>query len=219
MSNKPFYVKIYIDKKGEIMKKNMKFLYAFVAFILLGCLFIAIGIYENRQKEEDYFYLNDIIENKNNEVDTLGYLEISQEPYSIAKYEYEDNHAFYIVFDGRYYYIAYLSDEVYETLNADNLKENTIKIYGTTAATPNEVREIAIDAYNEGLDEENQISLEEFESYFGEVYLNNVSLTISSYSYYYLSLIPITISFVFLIIFIVKTIKVKKGEKDTSKTK
>ena len=192
------------------MKKNINFLYAFIAFLLLTCLFIAIGIYENRQKEEDYFYLNDIIENKNNEIDALGYLEISEEPYSIAKYEYDNNHAFYIVFDGRYYYITYLSDELYEILNTDNLKEKKIKIYGTTALIPDEVRKIAIDAYNQGLDEENQISIDEFESYFGEVYLNNVSLTISNNSYYYLSLIPFTISFAFLIIFIAKTIKAKK---------
>ena len=197
------------------MKKNSKFLYAFITFMLVGGLFIAIGIYENRQKEEDYSYLNDIIENKNNEVDALGYLEITQEPYSIAKYEYDDNHAFYIVFDGRYYYIAYLSDEVYEALNTENLNDNSIKIYGTTASTPNEVREIAIDAYNEGLDEENQISLDDFESYFGTVYLNNTSLCIANYSYYYLSLIPITISFAFLIIFIIKILKEKKDSKKT----
>ena len=102
-----------ITLKKEIKKLNNS-LYIFIIFLVLGALFIAFGIYENRKNEANYDYLNDIIENKNNETGAYAYLNVAQAPYSIAKYEDEDKEAFYIIFDGTYFYIAYLSDDLYE---------------------------------------------------------------------------------------------------------
>ncbi len=198
---------------NNILKKEIKkiynYLYIFLIFLALGLLLIAIGIYDNKQKESSYTYLNDIIVNKNNEENSYAYLEIAQQPYSIAKYENDEENAFYIVFDGRYYYIAYLSNDLYNNLNVEGLEDNPLTIYGTTTKTPEELRQIAIEVYNEGLDEENQISLENFNSYFGEVYLNNTSLKKINSAFYILSIIPFTIALIFLGIFITKKIKVR----------
>lgn len=112
-------IKNYLLKKE--LKKINNYLYIFLIFIALGLLFIGFGIYENKQNGNQYFYLNDIIENKNNEENVKAYLKIAKAPYSIAKYENEENYTFYIVFDGNYYYIAYLSDEIYEKLNVEGL--------------------------------------------------------------------------------------------------
>lgn len=202
--------KIKNEKIKKEMKKINNHLYVFIIFLALGVLFIAIGIFENRQNEESYIYLNDIIENKSNEENAYAYLEITQAPYSIAKYENDADNAFYIVFDGRYFYIAYLSNDVYEKLNVEGLEENPLTIYGTTTSTPEELRSIALEAYNEGLEEEDQISMEDFNSYFGEVYLNNVSLKKLNSTFFIISIIPFTISLIFLILFITKKIKTKK---------
>ncbi len=195
--------------KKEIKKINNN-IYVFLIFIALGGLLIAIGIYENKEKAASYTYLNDIIVNKNNEENAFAYLEIAQQPYSFAKYENDAENAFYIVFDGRYYYIAYLSNDLFNDLNVEGLNENPLTIYGTTAKTPDELREIAIEVYNEGLDEENQIALENFNSYFGEVYLTNTSLKKQNSAFYILSIIPFAIATLFLGIFITKKLKVRK---------
>ena len=200
--------------KNNILKKEINklnnYLYLLIIFIALGSLFIAIGIFENRQNNKNYLYLNDIIENKNNEENAYAYLEVSQAPYSIAKYENDEDNAFYIVFDGRYFYIAYISNEVYEKLNVEGLEENPLTIYGTTTTTPTELRKIALDAYNEGLEEEDQITMEDFNSYFGEVYLNNVSLKKLNSTFFIISTIPFILSLIFLILFITKKVKTRK---------
>ena len=198
-----------ITLKKEIKKQNNS-LYIFIIFLVLGALFIAFGIYENRKNEANYDYLNNVIENKNNETGTYAYLNVAQAPYSIAKYEDEDNEAFYIIFDGTYFYIAYLSDDLYTKLNVEGLEEDPLTIYGITTATPEDVKEIAIEVYNEGLKEEDQISMDNFNNYFGEVYLNNTSLKKLNSSFYLLSIIPFSISLIFLIIFATKKIKTKR---------
>ena len=114
------------------------------------------------------------------------------------------------MFDGRYFYIAYISNEVYERLDVEGLEENPLTIYGTTTNTPEELKQIALDAYNEGLEEEDQITKDDFNSYFGEIYLNNVSLKKLNSTFFIISLIPFILSLIFLILFITKKIKTKK---------
>ena len=195
--------------KKELKQENNP-LYIFIIFIALAALFLALGIFQNQKSQENYTYLNEIIENKNNEENLNAYLTIANKPYSIAKYEGEDTSAFYIVFDGRYFYIAYLSDDLYEKLNVEVLEENPITIYGSTTSTPDEVKEIAIEVYNEDLEESSQITMDDFESYFGEVYLNNTSLKTTNYVFYIISALLLIISLYFLTLFIIKKIKIKK---------
>lgn len=202
-------IKNYLLKKE--LKKINNYLYIFLIFIALGLLFIGFGIYENKQNGNQYFYLNDIIENKNNEENVKAYLKIAKAPYSIAKYENEENYTFYIVFDGNYYYIAYLSDEIYEKLNVEGLVDKPITIYGTTKAVPSSLKDIAIEVYNNGLDEENQIEIDDFNSYFGEVYLTNISLKKETSAFFYLSMIPIAIACSFLVLFLLKMVKNKEA--------
>lgn len=201
-------------KKNNLLKKELKkinnYIYITLIFISLGLLFIGYGIYENNEKNYQYYYLNDIIENKNNEENINAYLKIVKAPYSIAKYQNEDHSAFYIVFDGNYYYIAYLSDEIYAKLNKENIEEKPITIYGTTAAISSSLKDIAIKVYNKGLDEEDTIEIKDFNSYFGEVYLTNVSLTKEHSAFFYLSIIPFAIACAFLVLYLIKMIKNKK---------
>ncbi len=200
--------------KNNTLKKELKkfnnYLYIFLIFFALSILFIAFGIYENGKNKENYIYLNDVIENKNNEENANAYLEITQPPYSIAKYENDEENAFYIVFDGRYFYIAYLNNNLYEKLNVEGLEENSLTIYGTTKSTPQNVKEIALEVYNEGVEEDNKIEMDEFNNYFGEVYLTNVSLKNTNIAFFIISIIPFIISLIFLSLFIINKIKTKK---------
>ena len=195
--------------KKELKKYNNN-LYIFIIFISLAALFCALGIFQNKKLNENYTYLNDIIENKSNEENRSVYLNIASIPYSIAKYEGEKNHAFYIVYDGHYFYIAYLSNELYEKLNVEGLEEKPITIYGVTTSIPENVKEIAIEVYNEGLEEDKKITMNDFGSYFGEIYLNNASLKTTNYIFYIIGFILFIVSLYIIFLFIVEKIKVKK---------
>lgn len=186
------------------LKRNNKFLFMALIFLFLGLLLITYAIYQNFRKE-NYIYLNNVIEEKNNEENVNAYLTVTKAPYSIAKYEGDLDAAFYIIFDGRYFYIAYISDDIYKELEKDPQE-----IYGITTKIPESLKDIAIKVYNTGLDEEEQIDIESFNSYFGEVYLNNVTLIQVNKTVFILSIIPLILSILFLIIFITTKLKTKK---------
>lgn len=200
--------------KNSILNKEYKkinnYLYVFIIFLALGALFIALGIYENQKLIDSYTYLNDVIVNKNNESNINAYLDITYVPYSFAKYEDDSNYAFYIAYDDTYYYIVYLSDSIYNELN-EMEDFDKVTLYGTTLEIPDNVKQIAIEVYNERANEEDQISLEDFNRYFGGVYLNNVSLSKQNIAFYIISIIPFLIALGFLSVFIYEKIRFKKG--------
>ena len=90
------------------------------------------------------------------------------------------------------------------------LEKDPQEIYGITTKIPESLKDIAIKVYNTGLDEEEQIDIESFNSYFGEVYLNNVTLIQVNKTVFILSIIPLILSILFLIIFITTKLKTKK---------
>ena len=90
------------------------------------------------------------------------------------------------------------------------LEKDPQEIYGITTKIPESLKDIAIKVYNTGLDEEEQIDIESFNSYFGEVYLNNVTLKQVNKTVFILSIIPLILSILFLIIFITTKLKTKK---------
>ena len=49
---------------------------------------------------------------------------------------------------------------------------NSIKIYGMTEKIPDELKTMLIDYYNQGVEEENKITTDDFERYFGSTLLN-----------------------------------------------
>lgn len=62
-------------------------------------------------------------------------------------------------------------DYIYST-DENAVVPETVTIYGMTESIPSELKQMVLDYYNDGLDEEYQISEENFENYFGSVLLN-----------------------------------------------
>lgn len=126
--------------------------------------------YLEKHKEVNLTYLNELILIENNELKNT-YLDVYTEPYVFAEYEKEDS-KFYIVKDQDYLYIAFISDNMYKEISKkDNLEERPFRIEGYTERIPNDVKKLAIDAYNEAI-EEQIVNEENFESYFGNIYIN-----------------------------------------------
>ena len=121
------------------------------------------------------------------EENKYAYLEVQGLSDEVAIYGNEDNKndstndRYYIAINGGYWYIVDLNfetidklKEIQEYTSTDETKDvpESVKIYGMTEKIPDELKKIFVDLYNQGLDDEEKISLENFEAHFGSVLLN-----------------------------------------------
>lgn len=92
------------------------------------------------------------------------------------------NDRYYIAFNEGYWYVVDLNFDTIDKLKAlqdytystdeNAVAPEPVKIYGMTENIPTELKQMLVDFYNEGVEEEYQIGLENFEAYFGSVLLN-----------------------------------------------
>lgn len=120
------------------------------------------------EEEENKKYLNDVIMEQEN-TDKKSYVNVAVIPYAFAE-ESETSNKYYLITDGEYLYIVYLTEEQFNELDRDDIETTPIRIDGITKAISDNILEYALETYNEPLDEENKISKDEAKSYFGTVY-------------------------------------------------
>ena len=157
-----------INKKNTIKTIIIHTLYTILVISVISVVVINI---QNNNKEVKY--LNDIIESDNNKIGKNTYLTIK----SISpKFAIDNKNGYYFASDGEYNYVVYLNDDKAKELYNSDLEENPVKLYGVTKSTSNKVKEIAIETYNSGYDDEEKISLKDYYSYFGDVYLDYVNV-------------------------------------------
>lgn len=115
-------------------------------------------------------------------------------------------------------YIVSLSSVELEELN--NIHEYTygnienrpasVNVYGITKEVPDDLKQIAIDFFNEGLDDEQKITVDQFEDYFGSVLLDTSENPVDVSLELILVLISVITLFVTIIIQICnKVIRIK----------
>ncbi len=178
-------------------KKNYNLLFISIPLFIIGIIILVLYIYLNAPFNS--IYLNDAIKNDNT-TDIYANLKIVNPPYSFAKVTGEENKGYYIVYDNSYFYIAYMSDNVYHKL-ADASTTNTKTIYGVTKPTNETVKNLAIKVYNDS-QMGNTITEADFNNYFGSIYLdvidskNNILYLMLSLIFFTSSLACITYYFI-----------------------
>ena len=198
--------------KKELKKKNI--LIVSIVLLVLAIILFFIGTYNITENEKKAVYLNDIIEKDDNDIDRSAYLNVAYNPYSFAKYEGENDRAFYIVSDSQYFYIVYMDDNLYKELNKDDIKDNHVKIYGVTKDIDSGIKELALDSYNEGLDDEDKITMDDFNTMFGNVYLDTTISNDLGGLFYAIGFVLIFIAVIFLITYIIIKIRINKKLKN-----
>lgn len=173
----------------------------FVWTLILG-LAIGLGLigYTEKNKEIKLTYLNDLIIQNDDNILKNAYLDIHTVPFVFAQYD-NDNNKFYIVKDSDYLYIVYLNDDAYENISEiKDIETTPYRIEGYTEEIPDDVKKLAIDAYNEAFEEE-IVTNDNFDDYFGNIYLNTNSLHKSGDIWFVFAIITavIGISGVFII--------------------
>ena len=163
------FTNVNIKKERKRITRNLILsILAIIISIMLSiwCQYTIDTAYKNAKG------LNEIIvgEDKNKE-DKVVYLNARTIPYQFAVQEGNEN-SFYIVMDDVYMYIAYLSPYNYMELNKEEIKENPIRIQGVTKLISKEIKELALEAYNEVVEEEHKLTMADFDNYFGSVYID-----------------------------------------------
>jgi len=179
--------------------------------VLISILFIIIAFgfkYLESQMVKDankkMTDLDSVIVSKENKKDNKKvYLDVKSIPYLFAVSNSTVN-SYYIVSDGEFLYVAFMSPDDFKTLNTDDIKDKSIRIEGITKYTPKDVKQLAIDAYNEGLDDDKKITIADYDSYFGAVYLDMTAIDES------VAMVPLVLFIIFMgignILFIVSLI-------------
>lgn len=143
-----------------------------ILFIVIALVFGYLESQMVKDANEKMTDLDSIIVDKNEKKENKkAYLDAKSIPYLFAVSDSTVN-SYYIISDGEYLYIAFMSPEDFKKLDTEKINETPIRIEGITKYTPKDVKQLAVDAYNEGLEEEEKITISDFDSYFGSVYLD-----------------------------------------------
>ncbi|MCM1053302.1 MAG: hypothetical protein NC483_04955 [Ruminococcus sp.] len=196
---------------SELLKKEFKkinnLLIIGIVCAVLTAVCLGMGAYADKKEPKDAMYLNDVIMDKNNAKDVSAYLNVAYDPYSFAEYDDATNKSFYIISDGDYYYIAYMNDSDYRKMDKSNLKEKPVKIYGKTKTITSDIKKLALETYNEGVEADKKITLSDFNDYFGGVYLDTTEINMSSTIMVLIGVITGMMTWVYLLLFVVRKVQ------------
>ncbi len=165
------FTNVNIKKEKKRITRNV---WISILIILVALALAVWGYWVKYQAEQNAKPLNDIIISEDEaREDRIATINVQKEPYLFAE-ENEGTNGFFIVMDEKYMYIVYMSKYDELTTKTD-FKENPVTITGGTKLISRDVKELALEAYNEGLEEENKLTMADFNSYFGDIYLDITS--------------------------------------------
>lgn len=147
-----------------------------------------------------------------NEKDKYSYINNYYEPYYFA-IDNNNYDKYYIVSDENYLYIAILDIDTYEKIVSSINNDTSYKIVGMTKYISDDLRDLAIESYNELMEEE-FLTKDNFYEYFGLVYLDTKAL---NYDNSLQIMLAITSGTIFLILFILSIIIIPKTIKTLKK--
>lgn len=193
-------------------KKTIIYFVISIILIILSIVFYAWKCSIIKTSRVQDKSLNDIIINEKNEKDyKRAYINNVSNPVKFA-IDKENNNAYYIVNDGKYLYVIYMNEEKYQSIIQS---KSEVKIEGITKYPAKDVKELAIEKFNDDKDENDKISLVDYDNYFGDVYLD-MEESESSIAIFQIFLVVITI-IPGIIIFIVNLAKIINFNKIKSK--
>ena len=156
-----------MDKIVKKAKKTIMFLaLSTLCFFLLGILFINNA--EETKKEEEKNTATHL--SKIKKINQLVYVDSESEPVKFATSDDGDILSF--IFDNEHIYVVRLTEDEEKDIN-NYFKSNTTKynIKGNSEMFTDDIKKLIIDSYNE-LAEGNYLNKDNFESVFGEYYID-----------------------------------------------
>ncbi len=181
-----------MEEKGEkLLKKAKKMPKGILTWYLICLIILVLASYSIENKEQNQ--IPEAIDLSTNgamkmEENKYAYLEVQGLSDEVAIYGDTENKndstndRYYIALNQGYWYVVDLNFETIDKLKSiqeytystdeNAIEPDSVKIYGMTEKIPDELKTILVDFYNDGLDDEYKISLDNFEENFGSVLLN-----------------------------------------------
>ena len=154
-------------------KKNILVILISSILFFISTVLISYICLDKVNKKIEIKYLNDIIESNVSQEGEKTYLNIKSISQIFAK---DSKNGYYFVTDGEYNYVVYLDEKKANELFKQDLESNPVKMYGITKNATDDIKKIAIEKYNVGYEEEKQITMKDYYSYFGDLYLDLVNV-------------------------------------------
>lgn len=201
----------------NIQKERKKKIRNLIISILLIVIAVLCKYWEQQEIDKankNIQDLNSIILSKEDKTDKKAYIDAKNIPYKFAVYD-DTTDSYYIISDGQYLYIAYMSTFDFNRLNTETISEKPIRIEGITKETTKDIKELAVNAYNRSMqNEEDKITLADFENYFGSVYLN-MTMDDSQVAFlpFMLFFLLMLFGIIFLIAYLIEWIKYNRSIK------
>lgn len=154
------------EKVGKEYSKFKNMLFIGLFFYVLAVAIICWGYFKGDTEGESLheIIINNPVEKKK------GYIDVVDELYNFAYYK-GDPSEFYFALDKDYFYVIKMNkSKVNQFKNAS--EENPIRITGITKKVPSDIKKLAIEYYNEGVDKDKQLKVSDFDSWFGAVYID-----------------------------------------------
>ncbi len=226
-------MKLNMEIKGEKLLEKAKKMPKSIWIGYLICfiiLIVASFLIENKEKTQ----MPEAIDLATNgamgvEENKYAYLEVQGLSDEVAIYGDTENKndstndRYYIALNNGYWYVVDLNFETIDQLK--DIQEytystdknatipNFVTIYGMTEKIPDELKKMLVDFYNEGLDDEYKISIDNFEENFGSVLLNVRSSPIDTNiedAFIILAVFGIFVVFITQIVLMISKNKIRK---------
>lgn len=184
----------------DVLKKSKSNLIIWLFVVILSVVIFSLGFLTEDQAKKKAVSLHDIIVEGDISENKMVYVNSSEIPYAFAYYPDDSSGKFYFLWDENYMYVSFLSESEFNKLNHEDIKNNPSMVYGVTKNIPDDIKKLALDAYNEAVEEEYQINESEFADYFGVIYLDATETTVSTVVCIALGIIGLIIGVVGLLI-------------------
>lgn len=202
------------EKLKKITKKTKNHLICAIIFFLLGILCFGWAYYIGETTKDNGVTLHELISGGSTKEKSIVDLTVTGSPYLFAEYDSQlTSPKYYFLTDKDYLYVGYLDYATYQKLNRDDISDKPIMIKGVTKLIPDDVIDIAIEVYNEYLDEE-FLTKGNYKSYIGEICIDTVSDLVDNLFQIILGSSFVFIGVIYLIIFVFRKRKVIKLKKN-----
>ncbi len=148
----------------EYNKLKTMFLIGLFSIILASVAFFWYGTQETKSMHQ--LIADNVEEEKKAHIDVIAVSD------AFAYYPGQTDKFYFVMDEEEYLYIIRMSPSRYTELENTLKKDEKATIDGATKKIPSDIQEIAFEAYNEILEESDQIAADEFANYFGTIYLD-----------------------------------------------
>lgn len=203
------------ERLKKITKKTRNSLLYAILFFVLGILCFGWAYYISDNTKDTGATLHELIYNGSTKEKQIVDLTVTEVPFVFAEYEDDlTSPKYYFLMDEEYLYIGYLDYATYQKLNQEDINENPITIKGVTKTIPDDVIDIAIDVYNDELEEE-FLTKENYKGYIGEICIDTVSDLVDNVFQIILGILFLLTSIIYLIVYFHRNRKFKKLKENT----